>query len=175
MGLCHHRGVSSTITIISLAVESPKELEEMSLATRRTTGRHWTFPIKSGVLLDLFFMHATKSDFGVYAAGEYFEGDKPLATYMIDHKTLVKQVAKLEKLVEKNAAETAKKLHEHGKKSGDLARIEAALGSDDWPTSGDPAEEAAAFGHYLLLCAREGAEYDLGACWEYRGTLPKSD
>lgn len=131
------------------------------------------FAIKSGRYIDTFFMKATKSDLGVLECNAHTDEDtdEKFETNLIDRKTLLEVIPKLGTLVEKNAVKTAKALHAHGGGKGDIARISAALESDEWPKSGDPAEEAAAFAHQLLKSARSAQEDRMGVCWEFRGRL----
>ena len=158
--------MTTTLTLISLTITDPDSFEQLSLEERRSYGGSWTYPVGSGRPLDTFLMKATKSDLGVFAFDKASDGSE---TCMIDQSTLVDDIAPLERLVETKRIETARALHEHGKKAGSLTQIEAALQSGTWPTNGDAAEEAAAFAHHLLRCARFGMENHMGVCWEVRG------
>jgi hypothetical protein len=100
-------------------------------------------------------------------------GGGRMVTCFIDRKTLREVLPRLARMIEKQAKKTALSLFEHGQKRGDLRRIEKALQSGAWPKHGDPAEEAAAFGHQLLKYARIAKEDEMGVCWEYRGPVEK--
>jgi len=166
-----HPRVAATITLISLTVEGPDEFDDMSLSERRRFGPSSTYPVNSGIAVDTFLMKATDTDLGVFDAGETREDGDTVASSLIDRETLASDLPRLERLVETNAAETARALHEYGKERGDLAKIKAALETGEWPTSGDPAEEAAAFARQLLGCARLGKDHLFGVCWEFRGEV----
>ena len=166
--------MSATITIISTKADDPDSFEDMSLSERRTASGGWkVFPVRSGRALDTFLMKATKSDFGVFESDISLkdkDGTK-VQSNMIVRASIPGVIKDLERLVEKNPDKTAKALVAHGGDRADLARVLAALTSDEWPEGGDPAEEAAAFAHHLLNAARV-AKGDLdGVVWEYRGTV----
>jgi hypothetical protein len=167
-----------TLTIIATPVEEPDSFLSMDLDARRDCGGGWkVFPVGSRLYLDSFLMLATDSDFGVFEepddSDSLANGGGKMVTCFIDRDTLKGVLPRIANLVEKNAKKTALALFEHGKKQGDLLRIEEALKSGDWPQNGDPAEEAAAFGHYLLRYARIAEQKKMGVCWEYRGPVEK--
>jgi hypothetical protein len=165
--------VSPSITIISVPAEDPDAFEAMYLDERRHRSGGWTcFAVQSGRYLDTFLMKATASDLGVFASADDVDsaGDK-LVSCLIDRETLVEVLPDLEVLVEARADETARALCVHGGGGADLARVAEALASGAWPTTGDPAEEAAAFAHHLLKAARVAVQDRMGVCWEYRGEL----
>jgi hypothetical protein len=165
-------GSNAAITIIISPADDPDAFEEMTPEDRRRRGGGWTrFPVRSGRLLDTFFMFATHTDLGVFAcAGELDAGDR-LATCLLDKVTLVGVLPTLARLVDARADDTARALWIHGGQTGDLGRIAEALRSGTWPSNDDPAEEAAAFAHHLLQHGRAAQELDMGVCWEYRGPL----
>ena len=172
-GSCHDSPVSASITIISVPAEDPDAFEAMYLDERRDRSGGWaTFPVHSGRMLDVFLMKATHADLGVFGSAEETDAaGEPLATCLIDRETLLEVLPYLEALVEGKAADTARALVTHGGGGADLARVIEALETGVWPTSGDPAEEAAAFAFHLLKSARVAKGDRMGVCWEYRGQL----
>ncbi len=170
---CHDPAVSQSITIISVPADDPDSFEEMLLDERRNRSGGWqTFPLRSGRFLDSFLMKATGTDLGVFrGADDRDEAGEKLVTCLIDKDTLLEVLPELEALVETKADATAQALSQHGGGSADVARVAAALASGTWPTSGDPAEEAAAFAHQLLKSARVAKQDRMGVCWEYRGQV----
>lgn len=171
---CHDWPVTATITIISTRAEDPDSFERMSLDERREASGGWkVFPVRSGRAIDTFLMAATDSDFAVFESGITLVDDEgaSVQSNMITRGDVKRVIPDLEELVEKHPDETARALVEHGGNRADLARVLAALGSDEWPEGGDPAEEAAAFAHHLLEQARV-AKGDLdGIVYEFRGTI----
>lgn len=165
--------MSASITIIGVPAEDPDSFEEMYLDERRNRSGGWdTFPLRSGRMLDAFFMKATSSDLGVYRGDEDKDDDGvKLVTCLIDRETLVEVLPDLERLVETNADATARALQAHGDGKTGLERISAALKGGAWPESGDTAEEAAAFARQLLKFARTAVKDRMGVCWEYRGDV----
>ncbi len=161
--------MAATITIISLPVVDPDSFERLSIEERRTHGPTGTFPISGGTPPDTFLMKATKTDLGVFENGASSDSSGALSTCMIDGGTLASDIADLEDLVEAHPAQTARALYEHGQKTGDLSKIEAALRTGAWPATREPAEEAAAFAFQLLRAARYGKDHTMGVCWELRG------
>jgi hypothetical protein len=166
--------VGATITIISTKADDPDSFEEMTLLERGTNSSGFKmFPVRSGRAIDTFLMAATKSDFGVFESSEVLkdkEGRK-VHSNMIARASMPGVIKDLERLVEKKPDKTAKALVAHAKGKSDLARVLAALESDEWPEGGDPAEEAAAFAHHLLNAARDAKQYLNGVVWEFRGTI----
>ncbi len=172
--LCHDRPVEATITIIGLRADDPDSFEEMSLERRREKSGGWNvFPVRSGRALDTFLMKATDSDFAVFGCGIKLVDDEGLSvrSNLITRGDVKRVIPNLEELVEKHPGRTARALVAHGGNRADVARVLDALGSDEWPESGDPAEEAAAFAHHLLKRARVAVCDFHGVCWEYRGTI----
>jgi hypothetical protein len=163
--------VSATITIITTPIEEPDQFESMYNDERRRRSAGWeSFPARSGGQPDGFFMQATKSDLGVFECEPEVDVDtgEKLQTCMIDKRTQVRVIPKLEALVESSVDETARALVAQGGGTADLARVTEALRSGAWPEGEDPAEEAAAFAHNLLKYSRTAAEHRMGMCWEYR-------
>lgn len=165
--------MSASITIIIVPAEDPDSFEAMYLDERRHRSGGWVaFPLQSGRYPDTFLMKATDSDLGVFGgADDTDDAGEKLVTCMIDHLTLVESLPYLEALVEAKTDETARALVAHGGGSADLARVAEGLRSGTWPTSGDPAEEAAAFAHHLLKSARVAQKDRMGVCWELRGQI----
>lgn len=172
--LCHDWPVEATITIIGLRADDPDSFEEMSLERRREKSGGWNvFPVRSGRALDTFLMKATDSDFAVFGSGMEMVDDEGLSvrSNLITRGDVKRVIPDLEELVENHPDRTARALVEHGGNRADLARVLAALGSDEWPEGGDPAEEAAAFARHLLNQARVARGDGHGVCWEYRGAI----
>ena len=165
----------ATITFIVCPGEDPDEFEAIDIEKRRTDGGGWNmFPVKSGVMLCTFLMFATHNDFGVFGAAEDVDdaGEK-LETAVIFREGLPDVVAVLERLVETERDVTAQSLYVHGGCTGDMSRITETLRTGEWPTSGDAADEAAAFAFHLLAYGRTALAlgHKLGVCWEYRGEV----
>lgn len=170
---CHDSRVTPSITLISVPAEDPDTFEAMYIDERRHRSGGWvTFPVRSSRMLDAFFMKATASDLGVLRLADDTDaaGEK-LTTCLIDRQSLLQALPDLEALVEAKADDTARALVRYGGGGADVARVTAALGTGEWPTSGDPAEEAAAFAFHLLKSARVAKGDEMGVCWEYRGEI----
>ncbi len=172
---CDARDVSKrkapSITIIILRAGAPEELDAIPYYARKQESSGWKdLPARSGRFLDTFLMKSTNSDFSIFQAALDVDEDKlPFVTRLIVPIDLVRVVPELEPLIEKHADKTASALRAHGGNTASLASIKAALASGDWPDSGDPAVEAAAFAHHLLGFARTAVEYTLAVCVEYHG------
>lgn len=166
--------MSATIAIIVIAAEDTDAFESISLEDRKRESRRWiTLDLRSGCFVDTFLQKATKVDLGVFGCENETDPETRglLQTRLLTNGTVSNRLLALEKLVETDTDETAVALHKHGGGKGDLARITKALTSGKWPENGDPAEEAAAFAHELLVRARKAAEVKRGVCWEYRGDV----
>lgn len=168
--------VSPSITIIVVSADDHDAFAELALDQRRHSSMGIeTFPLRSRCYLDTFLMKATRSDLGVLRLADDVddEGEK-LITCVLDKGTVLEVLPDLEAMVETNAEGTARALCEYAGEGANLARITAALKSGTWPTSGDSAEEAAAFAYHLLKSARDGKQFQMGVCWEYRGDVKVS-
>jgi hypothetical protein len=165
--------VTASITIITVPAEDDESFEYMDLDQRRNSSAGWeTFPLRSGRMLDSFFMIAMSSDLGVLRCSDDKDDDGvKLVTCLIDRETLIEVLPDLEALVETNAAATAHALQAHGGGQTTVDRVFHALSSRTWPESGDAAEEAAAFARQLLDHAHIAKQFRLGVCWEYRGDV----
>jgi hypothetical protein len=162
----------AAVTMFVTEADDPHAFEAMAPEDRRTRGGVWTrCPVRSGRLLDTFFMFATHVDLGVFACADEIRDGEKLKTCLLDKNTVAEVLPTVQRLVEAEAEATARALWEHAGGTGDLARIGEALRTETWPTSDDPAEEAAAFAHHLLKHARDAKELGMGVCWEYRGEL----
>lgn len=169
---CHRSAVNATITIIVVPAEEQDDLERMYIDQRKRDSDEWEeFPLKSGRLLDTFFMKATSADLGVLACADREEKGVPLTTRLLARATVLEILSDLKKLVETQADATAQALQKHGGGKTDLAVISAALKSGTWPTTGDPAVEAAAFARQLLIRAMQAKDVKMAVCWEYRGAV----
>ena len=160
-----------SITIIILRAADPDEFDAIPYYARKEVSAGWKdLPARSGRLLDTFLMKATDSDFSMFQ-DEMDEDEDKLAfvSCLIARSDLVRILPELESLIEKNAARTARALRVHGGNKASLASIKGALASGEWPDSGDPAVEAAAFAHHLLAFARTAVEHKLAVCVEYHG------
>jgi hypothetical protein len=167
-----------TLTIITTPIVEPDSFFSMYIEERRERSGGWDeFPLRSRLYVDSFLMQATDSHLGVFCEEHDHDSVKngagDMVTCFIDRSTLRRSLPLIARLVEKNAAKTALALFEHGQKKGDLARIEKTLSTGVWPKSGNPAEEAAAFGHQLLKYGRIAKGDNMGVCWEYRGPVEK--
>ena len=164
--------MSATIWIITTPITDPDQFESMynDERRRRSAGLE-SFPARSGGHPDKFFLLATKADLGIFECEPEVDVDteEPLQTSMIDKKTLLRVIPKIEAPVETGIDDTARALVAQGGGSADLARVTEALRTGAWPEGTDPAEEAAAFAHNLLKYARTAAEFKMGLCWELRG------
>lgn len=164
--------MSATITFIVTPADDEEEFENTGVEDRKRNGREWDeFPVKSGRLLETFFMKATKSDLTVIACPDRKREGRPLKTRLLVREVVPEVIPDLEELVEKNADATARALQKHGGGKADLARISAALKSEAWPDTDDAAEEAAAFAYQLLWFTRAAKKAKMGLCWEYRGDV----
>jgi len=166
--------VEASVTIIATPAEDHDAFEEMSLEDRkRRSGGYETFPVRSGRALDTFVMQATGVELSVFESSEE-EVDKDGRTVqscVITEDIIPDVVTRLVALVETKADKTVQALCKHGGGTADPARVAEALRSGAWPTSGDAAEEAAAFAHQLLKYARFAEEDLIGLCWEYQGKI----
>ncbi len=172
--LCHDWRVEATITIIQLRADDPDVLAAMTLKRRREKTSGWeVFPVESGRAIDTFLMAATDTDLAVFGSAiKLADADgTSVETNMIFYGDLERVIPTLEELVEKNPDKTARALVAYGGNRADLARVLAALASDEWPEGGDPAEETAAFAHHVLKRARAAIGVGHGVCWEFRGTI----
>lgn len=163
-----------SVTIIATPAEDHDTFEEMSLEDRkRRSGGYETFPVRSGRALDTFVMQATGTDLSVFeSSDEKVDKDgHAVQSCVITEDVVPDVVGRLVALVETNVDETARALRKHGGGTADPARVVEALRSGTWPSSGDAAEEAAAFAHQLLKYARFAEEDLIGLCWEYRGKI----
>jgi len=166
--------VEASITIITTKANDPDQFEEMPLEDRRQRSAGWKmFPLRSGRFLDTFLMKATNSDFGVFASAErpVDANGIPVTTSVIMKTTVPQILPELITMVEQKPDETAELLARHGGSNANVARIREALTSGIWPTSGDPAEETAAFAFHLLAFARIADMARYGLCLEYRGQV----
>lgn len=148
----------------------------MLLDERRECSAGWKmFPVGSARFLDTFLIKATSSDFGVFSSDERPVDDKGVAveTGVIMSSSTPKILPGLVAIVEEKPDETIEALAKHGGSTANLGRAREALTSGTWPTSGDPAEEAAAFAFYLLKHARIAERSLKGVCFEYRGQLTR--
>ncbi len=163
--------VSTSITIIAVPAEDIDCFEAMYIDERRTTGAGWEmFPVRSARYLDGFLMKATSSDLGVIRSTDDRDDEgRALVSCLITRATVLEVVPDLESLAETKADETANALHVYGGSAGNLDRILHALKSGEWPTTGDPVEEAGAFTYQLLHFARIAKREQMGVCLEYRG------
>ena len=97
------------------------------------------------------------------------ETNESVETRAIDVRTLEQILPKLEILVKGEPEQTAAALRRACGDTADLARVLSALVTATWPDDGnDPAEEAAAFTHYLFAYGRLASALRLGICWELR-------
>jgi hypothetical protein len=166
-------GTTACITIISCDGDDPDAFEEMSRPERRERSGGWKrFPLRSGKRLDTFLMKATHVDLWVFecATDEDPDGEE-FATDFMPTSAVVEKLPTLARLVEAEPDDTARLLHVHGGGTGDLARITHALRTGEWPTTTDPAEEAAAFAFNLLTYARYAEQSLMGVAWEVRGEV----
>jgi len=166
--------VETTLTILCTEAEDPDQFEAMTLDERRERSGGWkTFPLRSRRMVDTFLLKATRSDFGVFDSAELPVDDAGVAvkTCVIMRSSIREVVASLETMIERRPTETALALTKHGGGTADLGLVTAALTSGAWPTSGDPAEETAAFAFQLLVYARFALEDLRGVCWEFRGSV----
>jgi hypothetical protein len=166
-------GTSACITIITCPGDDPDEFEQMSRPERRERSVGWKrFPLRSGKLLDTFLMFATHVDLGVFGCATDEDPDgEPFDTSFMPTSSIVETLPALAQWVEGDPDETARLLHVHGGSTGDLAQITQALRTGEWPTSTDPAEEAAAFAFNLLTYARYAKQSLMGVAWEIRGEV----
>lgn len=163
--------MSATITIIVTPADD-EAFESMTVDERRRNGHEWeAFPLGSGRLLETFFMKATGADLSVLGCEDRRREGVLLQTSLLTKDVVVAVIPDLEALLDENADATARALLKHGKGTSELARISAALSSGTWPTSGDPAEESAAFARQLLKHAILAKDAAMGVCWEYRGDV----
>lgn len=162
-----------SVTIVQRMIDSPEDLDELSIEERRDSGCYgWkTFPVRSGHLLDTFLLVGTNSDLGVGAYDPEDDDGTMLHTSFLDGPGLADVIERLELLVEKEATITMALLRAHGGGTADKARLEAALRQGEWPESGDPAEETAAFAFHLLAQARDAIQFRAGLLIEHRGAL----
>jgi hypothetical protein len=155
--------------MIVVPAEVPDDLERMYVDQRKQDSKEWeTFPLRSGRFLDTFLMAATNADLGVLACEDREDGDEadvPFKTRLLTRPTVVEALPDLEALVEANAHTTARALQKHGGGTTDLELISAALKTGAWPETRDPAVEAAAFAHQLLLRARQAISVKMAVCW----------
>lgn len=166
--------MDASITIITTKANDPDQFEEMPLEERRQRSAGWKmFPLRSGRFLDTFLMKTTNSDFGVFASAERpVDADGvPLKTNVIMKATVPQILPELIAMVEQKPDETAEALAKHSGNNANVGRIREALTSGIWPTSGDPAEETAAFAFHLLAFARIADMARYGLCLEYRGQV----
>jgi hypothetical protein len=166
--------VEPSITIITTEAHDPDQFETMRLDERRERSAGWkVFPLRSGRYLESFLMKATNCDFGVFGSSERPVDDNGVAveTSVIMSSSIPSVVPELVRMVEQKPDETAEVLAKHGGSTANLGRIRDGLKSGTWPTSGDPAEEAAAFAFYLLKYARIAEQSLKGVCFEYRGEV----
>jgi len=171
---CHDVGVEASITIITTEAHDPDQFEAMRLDERRERSAGWKmFPLRSGRYLETFLMKATNSDFGVFGSAERPVDDDgtTVKTSVIMSSSIPGVVPELVEMVEQRPDETAQALAKHGGGTANLGRIRDGLKSGTWPTSRDPAEEAAAFAFYLLKYARIAEQSLKGVCFEYRGQV----
>jgi len=170
---CHDGPVQTTLTILCSEADDPDQFEATTLDERRERSGGWkTFSLRSRRMVDTFLLKATCSDFGVFDSAELPVDDAGVAvkTCVIMRSSIRQVVACLETMVERRPTETALALINHGG-TADLGLVTAALTSGAWPTSGDPAEETAAFAFQLLVYARYALEDLRGVCWEFRGDV----
>lgn len=164
--------MGATITILVTPADDDEAFEIMTVDERRRNGHEWVeFPLGSGRLLDTFFMKATGSDLSVIGCEDRKRPDGLLQTSLLVRDVVVAVIPDLEALIDTNADATARALLKHGGETSELARIAAALSSGTWPTSGDPAEEAAAFARQLLNHAVLAKDAGMGVCVEHRGDV----
>lgn len=163
----------ATITFIVCDGADPDEFEAIDIEERRRNGGGWeTFDVKSGVMLCTFLMGATHHDFGVFgAADEVDHAGEKVDTAVIFNEGLREVLPILERLVETERGVTVQALYVHGGCTGDMSRITEILRTGEWPTTGDAADEAAAFAFHLLAHGRTALAANLGVCWEYRGEI----
>ena len=169
-----------TISIITVSMdgeeaerhENPHDaFEAIELTERRHRSAGWvSFPLRSGRMLCTFLMHATSTDLSVLGCEELTDrAGWKVDTALIADEDIQQVLPRLEKLVETDDAVTAYQLSVHGR--ANLDHVAAALTSGTWPTSGDPAEETAAFARHLLTLMRIATKTMMGVCWEYRGDV----
>lgn len=163
----------ATLTINTCPAVDPDQFEEMSFEERRHSSGGWqAFEVKSGVMLCTFLMSATHHDFGVFgSANQVDDKGEPLDVAVIFHEGLKDVLPVLERLVEAERDVTASALYLHGGCTGDMTRITETLRTGDWPTTGDPADETAAFAYWLLHYGRTAHSDLLGVSWEYHGQI----
>ncbi len=172
--VCHAAGVEASITIITTKAVDPDQFEEMRLDERRERSAGWKlFPLRSGRYLETFLMKATRSDFGIFGSAEHpvDANGVSVRTCVIMKSEVPAAVSELTAMVEQKPDETARVLVKHGGNTADPGRVHDALTSGDWPESGDPAEETAAFVFHLLEHARIADRARKGICIEYRGRV----
>lgn len=162
-----------TLTVMILAFPTASGFESISLSDRPRESSGWiNYPVRSGRRLSAFLSAATNTDLDAWLAedrdGELDEG---VETRVIHESSVATVLTRLEALIA-NAETTAARLVAHGGNTTEVARVAAALQTDGWPTSGDPAEEAAAFALHLRDYLRIAKDENVGVCWELRGPLP---
>ncbi len=155
-----------TLTVTILAVPTERDFESMTDEERRRESGGWiNYPVRSGRRLPAFLAAGTTTDLDAWLAedrdGELAEG---VETRVIHKSSVAAVLARLEALIA-NAEPTAAALCAYGGNSSDVARVTAALQTDGWPTSGDPAEEAAAFALHLRDYLRIAKDERIGVCW----------
>ena len=163
---------TATVMILAIPADTMDAFERIMLGDRAYESSGWTnYPVRSGRRLSSFLGAATKIDLGAWLA-EDREGelDQPVETHVIQAAAVDEVLARLEALFA-SPESTLPALREHGGNTANPRRLLAALTSETWPTSGDPAEEAAAFARelrdYLQIAQRE----KIGVCWEFRGPI----
>lgn len=165
--------VTATITIIATTVKEPDQFESMDTAERRHVSSGLkTFPARSGRYPDDVFLRATGVRLGIYECAPEYDAKGRLHTFAIDRQTLAKVLPDLVAAVEANAETTARAIVAECGGTSDVAKVKAALEANTWPEGEDPAEEAAAFAHHLLVYARIAVRSGAGICWEFRGEFP---
>lgn len=170
---CLPKDAIATLTMIVLPADDHDSFEAMSCDERRKQSSGCeTYEVRSGLLVDSFFLTATNSDLAVTRARDTRDrDDKHVATAFIDQASLVTVLPTLAELVEAKSEATAQALCARRGAGASPSRVAWALRTGTWPTNGDVAEEAAAFAHHLLRSARAAVDDQCGVCWEYRGRV----
>ncbi len=161
------------MTILQVPTEGHDEFEALTLDERRKQGGGYeTFPLRSGRRLCTFAMKATNGDFGVLGCrDERGKDGERVDTNLSADVDLADVLADLEELFITKADQTIAQLLALDESQSSAAQIAAALTTGSWPSTGDAAEETAAFIHHLMKAMRAAKEKKLGVCWEYRGEI----
>lgn len=161
-----------TVTVMILALPTESGFESICLSDRPRESRGWIhYPVRSGRRLSAFLTAATHIGLDAWLAEDRDgELDEAVETYVI-HESCVADVLSRLAALHANPETTAAALCAYGGNTSDVARVTSALKTDGWPTSGDPAEEAAAFALHLRDYLTIARDERVGVCWELRGPV----